>query len=150
MAMVLVSCDQRQPKLSEEQVRKLKAAMPGITDACLDKVRWGGIEAMPPGLDKCFKMTPQGHWAGLWENGFESSRFCPAPATECSGPAGGEYIWLSASPGVRLPTYQGEDRAPIYAVEFLGRKTAYRGVYSGGAPQEIIVDRMISMTKLKE
>jgi hypothetical protein len=103
ICVLLVGCDQRKPAIANEEVQKLKAAMPGMTDECVDKMRWGGIEAMPSELDKCFKMEPPRRWSGLWENGFESSRFCPAPAADCTGRSAGEYIWLSASPSVHLP-----------------------------------------------
>jgi hypothetical protein len=149
-SMALVSCDQRQPKLTDDVLQNLKAAMPGITDECFDKARWGGIEAMPSEVDKCVKMEPPKRWIGLWENGFESSRFCPAPARECDGNTAGEYIWLSESSSVQLPAYNGEDRPPLYAVEFIGRKTAYPGPagHMGMAEQEIIVDRLISMKRV--
>jgi len=150
MAMVLVSCDQRQPKLTDTQVRKLKAAMPGITDACLDKVRWGGIEAMPSEIDKCSKMEPQRRWSGLYVTGFEWSRFCPAPAHDCSDKSPGQYIALDHSSAVDLPAYAGEESPPLYTIEFVGRKTVFPIDAPNMPIYEIVVDRMISMTKLKE
>ena len=149
-ACVLVAgCDQRQPKVTDAQVQKLKAAMPGITDACLDKVRWGGIEAMPSEIDKCFKMEPQRRWSGLYVTGFEWSRFCPAPARECSDESPGQYIMLDDSAAPALPAYAGEESPPLYTIEFVGRKTVFPIDAPNMPIYEIVVDRMISMTEGK-
>ncbi len=120
-----------------------------MTEACVEKVRRDGIDALPSDWQQCFKWTPPQRWQGLWVDGFEFSRFCPSPATECSSAISGKWIWLSESPSAHLPVYRGEPSAPVYAVDFVGRKTAYPGRYSGLADQEIIVDRMISMRRLK-
>jgi hypothetical protein len=122
-----------------------------MTDACLEKARGGGIEALPERTDECFRMTPPMKWRGLWTTGMEFSRFCPAPARECSTATPGEQIWLSGSPSVDLPEYQGQPVAPLFEVEFVGRKTADRGHFGhmGMSDEEIIVDRMISMRPIQ-
>ena len=148
-SMALVSGDQRQPKLSNEQVQKLKAAMPGITDECLDKVRWGGIEAMPSEIDKCFKMEPQRRWNGLYVTGFEWSRFCPAPAPECSDTSTGRYITLDDSAAPALPAYAGEESPPRYEVEFVGRKTVFPIDGPSVPIYEMVVDRLISIKRIE-
>jgi hypothetical protein len=149
-SMALVSCDQRQPKLTDAQVQKLKAAMPGISDECLEKIRWGGIEAMPSELDRCFKMEPSKRWSGLYVTGFEWSRFCPAPAQDCSDKSPGQYITLDHSSPVDLPAYAGEESPPLYKIEFVGRKTVFPIDGPSLPIYEIVVDRMIAMKKLNE
>ena len=149
-AALLVSCNRQQPKLSDEQVQKLRMTYPGMTDACVDKARWGGIEALPDDWEQCFRWGPQQRWSGLYVTGFEWSRFCPAPARECSARSPGEFIDLDESPAVKLPGYEGEESPPVYDVEFVGRKTVFPMPGPDGPKNEIIVDRLISMKKLKK
>jgi hypothetical protein len=147
--ILVAACDQRQPKLSNEQVQKLKAAMPGITDECLEKVRWAGIEALPSGIDKCFKMERQRRWSGLYVTGFEWSRFCPAPAQECSDSSPGEYIKLVDSSATALPGYVGEESPPLYTIEFVGRKTVFPIDGPSVPIYEMLVDRLISIKRIE-
>ena len=144
-ALALMGCHKQVPKVSEQAIRAIHASEPGMTDECLDKIRWGGIQAMPNAIDQCFRMDRPRRWRGLWLNAFEYSRFCPAPAHECSYGDPRTSFWLTGSRSVRLPQYQGQPQSPVYEVEFIGRKTAFPGHYEGGSQQEIIVDRMISM-----
>jgi len=148
-AVALAGCHKQVPKVSEQTIRAIHASNPGMTDKCLNTIRWHGVEALPKAIDQCFQMDKPRRWQGLWLNGFEDSRFCPAPARECAEADRGERIWLTAGPSVRLPQYEGEAPAPVYEVEFVGRKTAYPGDYEGTAQHEIIVDRMIAMKELK-
>jgi hypothetical protein len=89
--------------------------------------------------DLCVKMQPQQRWRGLWRNNMEGSTFCPEPAKECPT-KGGESIWLDSGPG------RG-GRGDLYRVDFIGRKTMYRGPYGhmGGFDQEIVMDRAIKI-----
>ena len=134
-------------KLSDAQVQKLRADSPGITPACLEKIRLGGIEAMPDRTDQCFEMAPAKRWSGLWADNFEARRFCPTPARECGSQTPRPAIWLSFAPGVRrdsIPTNR------VYTIEFVGRRTLQQGSYGhmGMSEHEIIVDRIISISPL--
>ena len=147
MSMLLVSCNQQQAKLSEAEMRGILAAHPGMTDACLSKLRTGGFEAMPVETDQCFRMAPAERWRGLWARDFELSRFCPTPARECSYDTPGQQIWLSFSS--RVPDADRLESG-LYAMDFLRRKTADRGHF-GHASQynhEIVVDRIIAVKEL--
>jgi hypothetical protein len=96
-------------------------------------------------LDKCYKMDPQQHWRGLWRDQFEGSRFCPEPAANCQYNTPGDVIWLDAERVSRK-----EPDGALYAVEFIGRRTAVKGHYGhmGGSDYELIVDRFISLDQI--
>ncbi|MEA3050683.1 MAG: hypothetical protein QOG84_2519 [Sphingomonadales bacterium] len=87
--------------------------------------------------DICVKMSPQRRFRGLWRHPMEGSRFCPEPATSCSGDSPGEKIWLSGTPGT-------DGRGELYRVDFIGRKTMFKGPYGDGfSDSEIVMDRPI-------
>lgn len=94
-------------------------------------------------VDQCFKMTDPQAMHGLWRNSFESSQFCAAPINRCPTGNNKEFVWLDF--GVPLPGVEDTPPGGLYEVDFVGRKTAYPGVYDGGAPEEVIVDRLISI-----
>jgi hypothetical protein len=98
--------------------------------------------------DQCYKMTKPQRWRGLWRDDFEGSRFCPAPAHECSDKTGGDHIWLS--PSAPLAKEVGPPGG-LYALEFFGRRTLYRGKYGhfGGSDFELIVDRLIAIKEIE-
>jgi hypothetical protein len=148
---VLIGCHPKQPRMSDAQMQKIRAAEPGMTDECLDKIRWGGIEALTGRPEDCFKFDPPRRWKGLWYAAFEESRFCPEPARQCSSAKPGEWISPEAGPGVVVPHYNGESSAVMFAVDFIGRKTSYPGGYGhqGQSNQEIIIDRMIAMKRIE-
>ena len=87
---------------------------------------------------------------GLWRDDFEGSRFCPAPAKECTFESGGEKLWLDAEdkiPGLEPRRVFGA----LYAIEFVGRRMrpgrpyGHLGVFDG----EISVDRLVSLRELE-
>lgn len=92
----------------------------------------------------CVKMLPQQRWRGLWRAAFEGSRFCPEPAETCDDNTPGEQIWLSRTPG--QPT------GGLYRVDFIGRRTMYKGPYGhfGMFDQELIMDRVISIKLIED
>ena len=98
--------------------------------------------------DQCVKMGPKQRFKGLWNDEFEGSRFCPAPADQCSFVSRGEHIWLSFSP--KLDGFEASRPSGVYAIEFVGRQTAYPGLYGhmGGADEEVIVDRIIAIKRI--
>lgn len=100
---------------------------------------------MPDRVDQCFEMMPKRRWRGLWRDDFEGSRFCPAPALTCSADEAGDFVWLTAGGGGRL-----DPRRPfhgLYNVEFVGRRTRFRGQYGhlGMADHEIVVDQLVTI-----
>lgn len=150
MCALVVGCNQRQPRLTDAQVKELKAAEPGFKDECVEKMRWGGPEALTGEQEDCYKLDPPQRWKGLVYGAFETARFCPQPARECSDDTPGETIWLGIGPSVELPPSDGDIRPAVYAVDFIGRKTSFRRKYGAqGYDQEIMVDRLISMKKIE-
>jgi hypothetical protein len=146
LLLLLIGCDQRQAKMSDAEMHKLRAEAPYLTEACLERISLNGIESLAPNED-CSQRLPPRRWHGLWRNDFEGSLFCPAPAQECTngGRPLSERIWLELEPRPAIV----RDGA-LYAVEFIGRRTARGSPYAGsGYPQDIIVDRMISMKELQ-
>jgi hypothetical protein len=143
-------CHQRKPKASEEFLSRIRAAAPGITDRCLDAIRYGGIEAMSNRVEKCFKMTPQRRWRGLWRDDFEGSTFCVEPAQDCPLADPDASTWLTLPDNLEIPSKV--ERGGLYQVEFLGRRTQYPGHYGhmGVFGQEMVVDRIISIKAQKD
>jgi hypothetical protein len=127
----------------QERARRLRdgysAPMP-----CEHEAIEGGVRVIAATqVDQCFKMTAPQRWQGLWRNNFEGSEFCEAPAKRCPGGDNRDFVELS----IRSPLRGARDTPPggLYAIDFIGRKTLYPGVYDGGAPEEIIADRLISI-----
>jgi hypothetical protein len=100
-------------------------------------------------LDACVRMSPSQTFRGLWRNEFEGSRFCPAPAQECTFHTNGDKIWLTFPKDLR--PYNIEASGGLYELEFVGRQTMHRGFsgHLGVSDHEIIVDRLISMRELQ-
>ena len=150
LTALAAGCQQQASKIAEAEMREIRAAWPGMTDACAARLRAGGIEAWPARTDECFEMTPAQRWTGLWRSGFELSRFCPVPARECARYSGGEAIWLEFRdnyPGDRRPLEN-----ELQSIEFVGRKTARPGRYGhlNGYANVIVVERLTSMKTAPE
>jgi hypothetical protein len=150
-AALLVGCHHRQPKMSDAQMAELRADEPGMKEECLDKIRWGGIEAIPSGLEECYKLDPPQRWRGIWYAAFEVSRFCPESERQCSLAGPGEWIDLEEGHGVVLPRYDGEPSPIAFDIDFIGRKTSYPGHFGHppGQSDVIIVDRLISAKSIQ-
>lgn len=124
--------------------------LPGRPYPCsrLGKLQVGGettevIDGVPTA--ECVRLTPSKRIQGFWRNDFEGSQFCfdtPSNCTYTRRPR----IWFGYSEE-KLPPTGG-----LYAVDFIGRQTLYRGGYGhmGMSDQEMVVDRMISVRKLDE
>jgi len=145
------------PALSDEVIQKMKAQDPGLTDACLEKMRWGGFEAMPEELDQCFRLTEPRRWKGVLHYDLEESRFCADAVEQCPPPANREGLtWLSFSSKVKLPemllTRPSDPLRRDFEIEFIGRRTLYPGHYGhmGTWPNEIMVDRLISVREVAD
>jgi len=125
----------------------------GLSDAfwpCYVKQRGGHSDSYASiPTDQCFKMDPPKRWQGLYFSEFEGSRFCPAPATECSLETPGEKISLSFARGSTLPQSNLiQPGISVDAIDFIGRRTAVKGRYEGQFDYELIVDRVISIKQL--
>jgi hypothetical protein len=157
--LLLASCKDQPPKpqtviarleagnLSHDDLQKVRNTFPGMTQACAEKVRAGGLKAMPQRTEDCFEMTPRQHWSGLWRADLEGSQFCAdapgKPATECVGQTSRPETWFE-------PRARYDADGSLYHVEFIGRRTAQPGRFGsyGTFQHEMIVDRMISILKL--
>ena len=152
MIAALAACGKPQvrekPKLSDEQSERLRRGEPGMSEACLELARYGGIAALPQQIFKCDRMTPERHWTGLWRNDFEGSVFCAAPAKQCVETP--DATWLDFSISLP-PQWKGLSPGGLYAVDFIGRATVYPGHYGhvGGFRQEVVMDRLISMREIE-
>ena len=128
----------------DQQIARTGEGVPGRPFPCAHEQVEDGVKviASTP-TELCVKMLPQQRWTGLWRNDFEGSRFCPEPAKQCTFDSAGERIWLSQTPG--RPT------GGLYEIDFLGRKTMYKGPYGhmGGSDEEIVIDRVLSMNELE-
>lgn len=102
----------------------------------------------------CYRLEPQKRWTGLWWNEFEGSRFCTAPATDCPVPEPGEDVWLDQQHAIGIPRRKAKLPAlpeGLYAIDFIGRKTAVKGRYGhfGVSDHSLIVDRVISLKMIR-
>jgi hypothetical protein len=151
LTALLVGCHHRQPAISDDDMKLVRAQYPGMSQDCLEEIRWRGVWAPQKSTDQCFRMTKPRQWRGLWLNAFEYSEFCPAPASSCPVPTG-EQTWLSGSRSVHLSAYAGQNAARTYAVDFIGRMTADRGHFghAGLFDREIIVDQLISIRAIEQ
>lgn len=129
----------------DQQIAKTGKGVAGRPFPCSREKDEHGIsvvESLP--TDRCVKMLSAQRWRGLWRNDFEGSQFCPAPAKLCPSNAAADRIWLTAGP------LRGS-RGAVYAVEFVGRLTAYKGHYGhlGMSDHEIVVDEVSSIRLVK-
>jgi hypothetical protein len=147
---LLFGCNQQKPKMTDAQIQAIRAETPGMTSACLEKLRWGGIQALPEPFERCFEFEPAKLWKGIWVNQMEGSQFCPDPAPDSCPTKDVSYandIWLKfgSNPPVEL------GRGGLYQVEFIGRKSDGKGTFGhfGMFGNEIIVDRLISIKEVE-
>lgn len=147
VALALSSCNHRKSAVSDADYEAFKASYPGITEQCLDAVRYGGFAAWRPDDPNCFQMTQPQRWSGLWETGWEWTNFCPDPAKECD--------WMSKR-GTWLIFAKGAYGGPkltddgVYHIDFVGRRTKVAGNFGHQASYDhlIVVDRLISIQKI--
>lgn len=137
----------------QKKAQRLHDGYLGPFPCSYDKIEGGGhvIASLP--TDQCYKMTTPQRIRGLWRNDFEGQAFCAAPASEC--PAG---KWKPNEPGVAwidfaspLPGSSETPPGGLYAIDFIGRETAYPGRYGeyGFYNKEVIVDRVLSIAEVK-
>lgn len=157
--LLLAACHRQQPVMTDEQLGEIRAAAPGISDDCLRKVQFGGLNAMPP-EDQCFAFGPPKRMRGLWRTYFEGSLFCPEPARTCEpskegkGPEGYfvNDIWLHVADPIWKARNDAHDfETSLYAVDFIGRRNERPGFFGhmGLSRNEVIVDRMIAAKRME-
>jgi hypothetical protein len=146
---ILTSCNRPVPKVDDATIQKIRDAAPGMTDECLQKIRFGGFGAMPERVDQCFKMSAEQRLSGLWRNDFEGQLFCSAPAQKCDYGKLRETVWLDFGPGSQSKVSPGS--GGVYAIEFDGRSALQKGMYGhmGMFDREVIVDRLISIRQVE-
>jgi hypothetical protein len=128
----------------DQRIAKTGKGIPGRPFPCAYEGKVDGVETTSESpTEICVKMLPQQRWSGLWRNDFEGSRFCPEPAKTCDQNMPGERIWLSETPG--------RPEGGLYQVEFIGRRTMYKGSYGhmGLSDHEIIIDRLIALSEIE-
>jgi hypothetical protein len=139
---------QRQPKVSEAEIEWMHRNYPGMTAECLEKLKWGGSEALPHREDECFTFSEPKRMQGLWRNQFEGSEYCDGPR-ECPDAkvTHESFIWLA----MRSPLGGVEDTPPggLYAIDFIGRRSVGVGMFDGMAKNEVIVDRLLSIKEIE-
>lgn len=147
-SLLLAGCSRPQPIADAALLQELRSAYPGMTAACLKRIKYGGIEAMPSEVQDCFRMTPPKRWNGLWRDNFEGQLFCPEPAQACSYATKGNQIWISFNPRIR--PRQGNATGRTFFISFVGRRTLLPGDHGhlGMAAHEIVVDKLISISPL--
>jgi len=134
------------PKLSEEQLQKLRSEATYLTEACIEKMRWNGLDYFDG--DECTQRGPPKRWRGLFRNAFEGQVFCPAPARECPIAAPNEQVWLDL--GSRPAALRDVPPGGLYEIDFVGRSTTRGTPMSAyGYDQDIILDRMISLKEIE-
>lgn len=153
MCALFASCkrpaDEKVPRYSDAIMRQIEADFPGMTQACLDKLKWGGVEAVPAKSDACYRFESARRWEGVWEHYMEHSTFCAAPALSCPDDPDRE-VWLEFS-GAEPPE-AGFPPGGTFAIEFIGRRNVGAGTFGHGGMfrNEVIVDRVISIRKVAE
>lgn len=146
----LCACDQRKPKIDDAALQRLLIVAPGMTKACAEKMRFGGVEAMPQRVEQCFEMSKPQRWRGLWLDAFETQLFCPAPAQTCElGRREGD-IWISFANDSRPAGQAASEQT--YVVDFIGRSTVKPGIYGHGGifSREIVVDKLMSISPVAQ
>jgi hypothetical protein len=155
-AALLAGCKQqplRQPRLSDGQLQAIRTDAPGMSEDCLNKLKWGGIGALPNDVGQCFKFTPPKRMQGLWRNQFEGSDYCEDQARPCPdkkmNASHGFSTWLE----MRAPLPGARDTPPggLYAIDFVGRRSVGAGKFGhfGMWRNEVIVDRLLSIKEVE-
>lgn len=146
---MVASCNVQEPAFSDAEMVQLRAQYPGMTKGCFEQMRRTGFPPSTDDPEECFRMTPAKRWTGLWNAGWEWSNFCPAPAEHCPIAADHGDIWLEFKPGA----HEGPElRDGLYAIEFIGRRTAQSGSFGHLNQYDhlMAVDRVISIRKVPD
>lgn len=123
--------------------------------ACATRKQSDGIAVIVSvPTEQCYKMRPPKRYKGIWLDQFEGSRFFENASDPDVVKAEvlrglddwGEDEWLGWSYKEKLKMLPETSNARLVSVEFVGRRTKYRGRYGhmGGSSSYIVVDRMIA------
>ncbi|MGB3471558.1 MAG: hypothetical protein WBA51_12110 [Erythrobacter sp.] len=143
LALGLLGCQPPDSAISDDQFLGLRESHPGMTQACLNEIRYGGVDQWRPDDPDCFEMLPAQRWIGLWEHGWEWTNFCPVPETTCEG-ISGDGTWLTfsskASPDANIPD-------GVHRITFIGRRTKIPGSFGheGSYKHLMVVDQIIAI-----
>lgn len=139
---MLGGCHFREPAISDADFQELRAALPGMTERCLNAIRYNGINAFRDDAE-CYRMQRQRLWVGVWNTGWEWTDFCPGATDSCEIQQGDNY-WLDYDPEANVPK---EVEPGLYRIAFIGRRTEMPGFYGhmGMYKHMIFVDHIISM-----
>lgn len=148
---LLSGCSGPVEHYSVAEMNYFDAELPGMTGECRNRLRFGGIGAMPEDTDDCYRMSMPRRWQGLWDNQFEGQVFCETPAEQCGiepyanpQPA---YTWIE----FKAPIDRRVKHAShgVYRIDFIGRRTVVPGSYGhlGLARHAIVVDRLLFIDK---
>lgn len=121
----------------DQQIARTGVGVPGRPSPCTHEEVTNGIKVIVgSSTEQCVRMSAPRRFKGLWRGAFESSQFCPAPATTC-GDLTGDRIWLNR--------YPGRPHGGLYRVEFIGRQTIFKGSYGhmGVYDHEVFIDDVI-------
>ena len=143
---LLCGCSDAEPAYpkTRDELEKLAAANPGLTETCREDLQRDGIDAIALRDDECFEKLPAQRWRGLWDRGWEWTSFCPAPARECPIRADHGDIWLERAEDA----YKGPELADgLYQIEFVGRRTKFPGHFGHLNQYDhlMVVDRIVSI-----
>jgi hypothetical protein len=136
---------QQQPKVSDAELQRLRTQVPGMTDECLAKLKWGGVEALPRRSDRCFTFEAPRLWKGYWLNALEDSQFCLS-LSACPGNSDAMWLEFATEPSFHDKLGQGG----AYEIEFVGRRSNRAGLFGhfGMFRKDMIVDRIITMKEV--
>ncbi len=146
----ITGCHHAEPKLTDAGLQAIRDANPGMTEECLESIKFGGIVAIPGRVDQCYEMAPPQRWRGQWHDGFEGQIFCPESDRACAAGDQDQLNWLTFATGAR-PT-SATSTGKSYAIDFIGRRTRYPGNYGhfGVFRNAIVVDKLISISATDE
>lgn len=140
---LLFGCQGGHPAIPDDEFVAFRASHPGMSEACLTDVRYGGFKKSRPDSPDCYAMLPAQRWSGLWQHGWEWSNFCPDPAKQCDWMSK-RGTWLTfaqgASPKAMVPD-------GVHRMVFIGRRTKSPGNFGhlAGYDHLMVVERILSI-----
>lgn len=147
-AVLIAGCHHRKPAFSDAEMQQIRVDNPGMTNECLEQLKYGGMAAWRPDDPECFEMMPAQRWRGLYKVGFEWANFCPEPAGSCAAFFMHGENWTVWAKGAD-PRSSGRLDG-LYQIEFVGRRTKVAGHFGhlGQYPHMILIDKLISIKEI--
>jgi hypothetical protein len=123
--------------------------------ACGHSVVEGGIEVIEPiPAEQCYRFGPRMRMRGLWLCEFEGSEFVQnavePPDSSTFYPNGTWLAWTQRAGIPCRPYYPYPKEPTVFAIDFVGRLSAYPGRYGhlGGSRNLVLVDKLLSIRRL--